>query len=236
MEWMHTRPTRRDLAQVVGTLLLVNVFVFAGSLVGAPALAQATKPLHIVAFGDSLSSGFGLKPAQSFPAQLQKQLKERGHNVVVTNAGVAGDTTAAGLDRLAWSLPNDADAVIVEFGANDMLRGIDPKQTRANLEKMIAALKKRRVAILLTGMRSLANWGEAYERDFDAIFPDLAREHELVYYPFFLDGVALDAKLNLDDGLHPSGKGIAEIVNRIMPKVEELITRAAARREAATKS
>ena len=107
---------------------------------------------------------------------------------------------------------------------------------RANLEKMIAALKKRRVAILLTGMRSLANWGEAYTRDFDAIFPDLAREHDLVYYPFFLDGVAMDAKLNLDDGLHPSGKGIAEIVNRIMPKVEELITRAAARREAATKS
>jgi acyl-CoA thioesterase-1 len=217
-------------------LLLVNVFVAAGSLGDAPAWAQAAKPLHIVALGDSLSSGYGLKPAQSFPAQLQKQLKERGHNVVVTNAGVAGDTTAAGLDRLAWSLPNDADAVIVEFGANDMLRGIDPKQTRANLEKMIAALKKRRVAVLLTGMRALANWGETYARAFDAIFPDLAREHDLVYYPFFLDGVALDAKLNLDDGLHPTGKGIAEIVNRIMPKVEELITRAAARRQAATKS
>jgi acyl-CoA thioesterase-1 len=97
-------------------------------------------------------------------------------------------------------------------------------------------LKKRRVAILLTGMRALNNWGEAYARDFDAIFPDLAREHDLVYYPFFLDGVAMDSKLNLDDGLHPTGKGIAEIVNRIMPKVEELITRAAARREAATKS
>jgi acyl-CoA thioesterase-1 len=236
MEWMHTRPTRRDLAQVVGMLLLVNVFVAAGSIASAPAWAQAAKPLHIVALGDSLSSGYGLKPAQSFPAQLQKQLNARGHNVVVTNAGVAGDTTAAGLDRLAWSVPNDADAVIVEFGANDMLRGIDPKQARANLEKMIAALKKRRVAVLLTGMRSLANWGEAYAHDFDAIFPDLAREHDLIYYPFFLDGVAMDAKLNLDDGLHPSGKGIAEIVNRIMPKVEELITRAAARREAATKS
>lgn len=236
MEWTHTRPTRRDLAQVVGMLLLVNVFVAAGSIAIAPAWAQAAKPLHIVALGDSLSSGYGLKPAQSFPAQLQKQLNARGHNVVVTNAGVAGDTTAAGLDRLAWSVPDDADAVIVEFGANDMLRGIDPKQTRANLEKMIAALKKRRVAVLLAGMRAPANWGEAYARDFDAIFPDLAREHELVYYPFFLDGVALDSKLNLDDGMHPSGKGIAEIVNRIMPKVEELITRAAARREATTKS
>ena len=131
--------------------------------------------------GDSLSSGYGVKPAQSFPAQLQKQLRARGHNVVVTNAGVAGDTTAAGLDRLAWSVPNDADAVIVEFGANDMLRGIDPKQTRANLEKMIAALKKRQVAVLLAGMRAPANWGEDYARAFDAIFPDLAREHELVY-------------------------------------------------------
>lgn len=238
MEWMHTRRRRRigrDLAQVVGMLLLVNVFVSAGSIAGAPAWAQKAKPLHIVALGDSLSSGYGLKPAQSFPAQLQKQLTARGHNVVVTNAGVAGDTSAAGLDRLAWSVPGDADAVILEFGGNDMLRGIDPKQTRANLQKMIAALKKRRVAILLAGMRAPANWGEAYSRDFDAIFPDLAREHELVYYPFFLDGVVFDPKLNLDDGMHPSGNGVAEIVTRIMPKVEELITRAA-RREAATKS
>ncbi len=225
----------RALAQVVGILALVNVF--GGLAAPADALAQPGKPVQIVAFGDSLSAGYGLKSSQSFPSQLQRQLKKRGHNAVVTNAGVSGDTTAAGLKRLDWAVPDDTDAVIVELGANDALRGIDPKETRANLEQIIAALKKRHIPILLTGMISPANWGEHYSTDFDGIFPALAQEHGLLFYPFFLEGVVLDPKLNQDDGMHPTGNGVAEIVKRIMPSVEQLITRAgAAPREPASKS
>jgi acyl-CoA thioesterase-1 len=238
---MTTMIARRNgcgIAQVVGILALVNVFVgliYAGGT-ASEALAEAAKPIRIVAFGDSLSSGYGLRPSQSFPAQLQKELKARGHDVVVANAGVAGDTTAGGLKRLAWAVPDDTDAVIVELGANDALRGIDPKETRSNLEKVIAALKKRRIPILLAGMLSPANWGGNYAQDFDAIFPDLAAEHGLLFYPFFLEGVVLDAKLNQDDGMHPTGKGVAEIVKRIVPSVEELIARALSRGTAASKS
>ncbi len=211
------------LAQVVGILFLVNALAAAVNLSTA---AVEPKPVHIVAFGDSLSAGYGLRPKDAFPAQLQKQLKADGRNVVITNGAVSGDTTADGLQRLEWAVPDGTDAVILELGANDALRGIDPKVTRANLEKIIAALKKRNVQVLLAGMLSPANWGDHYSDDFDKIFPDLAKEHGLVFYPFFLEGVALDAKLNLDDGMHPSGKGIAEIVKRIMPKVVELIARA----------
>jgi acyl-CoA thioesterase-1 len=205
---------------------------------GAPssALAEPAKPVQIVAFGDSLFSGYGLKRDNAFPAQLEKSLKARGHNVEVTNAGVAGDTTAAGLARLDWSVPKNADAVILEFGANDALRGIDPKVTRANLEKMIATFKARNIPVLLAGMRALANWGETYIDDFDAIFPELAREHGLILYPFLLDGVVLNVKLNQDDGIHPNRKGVAEIVKRITPAVEELIGRAALRHASASKS
>ena len=225
MRSVNARRGLGRLAQVVAILALVNVFV--GLPSGSGSKAETQKPLHIVAFGDSLFSGYGLRSSQAFPAQLQKELKARGHNVVVANAGVAGDTTSDGLKRLAWAVPDNTDAVILEFGANDALRGMDPKQARGNLEKIIAALKKRNIPILLAGMLSPANWGDHYSDDFDAIFPELAREHELVFYPFFLDGVALDAKLNLDDGMHPSGKGIAEIVKRIMPSVEQLLARAA---------
>jgi acyl-CoA thioesterase-1 len=221
-------------AQVVGILALVNVL--AGTIAPSAALAEPAKALRIVAFGDSLTSGFGLRSSQSFPAQLQKALKERGHNVAVTNAGVAGDTTAGGLERLDWAVPEGTDAVIVELGANDALRGIDPKVTRANLEKIIAALKGRQIPILLAGMRSPANWGDGYADDFDAVFPELARANGLVFYPFFLDGVVLDAKLNQDDGMHPTGKGVAEIVRRILPSVEELIARARAQAPSASKS
>jgi acyl-CoA thioesterase-1 len=222
-------------AQVVGILLLVNVLV--GTIGSAAVLAEATKPLHIVAFGDSLTSGYGLRrQSQSFPAQLQTALKARGHNVVVTNAGVAGDTTADGLARLGWAVPDGTDAVIVELGANDALRGIEPKVTHANLKKIIAALKQRHIPILLAGMRSPANWGDNYSDHFDAIFPELARANGLIFYPFFLDGVVLDAKLNQKDGMHPTGKGVAKIVKRILPSVEELITRAQSQRAAASKS
>lgn len=224
MESMNASRNQRGFAHLVGIVFLVNALV--GAFVLPIARAEAAKPVHIVAFGDSLFAGYGLRPSQAFPAQLQKQLKAQGHNVTVTNASVSGDTTAAGLERLAWSLPDGTDAVILELGGNDALRAIDPKETRANLEKIIAALKERRIPILLAGMLSPANWGDHYSENFDAIFPDLAREHGLIFYPFILEGVVFDRKLNLDDGMHPSGKGIAEIVKRMMPSVEELIARA----------
>jgi acyl-CoA thioesterase-1 len=233
MKPMNRRRNGCAIAQVVGILALVNVL---SPPFSAVARAEAAKPVRIVAFGDSLSAGYGLKPSQAFPAQLQRELKARGHDVLVANAGVSGDTTAAALERLGWAVPEGTDAVILEFGGNDALRGIDPKETRANLEKLIAGLKARRIPILLAGMRAPANWGDKYAQEFDAIFPDLAREHGLVFYPFFLEGVVLDPKLNVDDGIHPSGKGVAEIVRRIMPSVEDLIARARSQRSAASKS
>lgn len=235
MERRAARLGAGGFAHVVGMLILVNALAGAMNLSTAAAetKAETNKPLHIVAFGDSLSAGYGLRAKDAFPAQLQKQLKAAGYNVVVTDASVSGDTTADGLQRLSWAVPDDADAVILELGGNDALRGIDPKETRANLEKIIAALKERHIPILLAGMLAPANWGDHYSEDFDAIFPELAREHGLVFYPFFLEGVVFDHKLNLDDGMHPSGKGIAEIVKRIMPSVEELITRASPQQRAA---
>lgn len=234
MEPMRNQRNGYAWAQVVAVAVAVNVLF---GIIAVPGTqAEAAKPLNIVAFGDSLFSGYGLRRSNAFPAQLQKTLKARGHNVVVTNAGVAGDTSAAGLARLAWSVPKSTDAVILEFGANDALRGIDPKVTRANLEKMIAAFKARNIPVLLAGMRSPANWGDGYADSFDAIFPELAHEHGLILYPFLLDGVVLDVKLNQDDGMHPNGNGVAEIVKRMTPAVEELIGRAATRRASASKS
>ena len=240
-------PGRRNVlasAQVVCTRRLVNVltsFLLLATIaticaIPMRAMAGPAKPIHIVAFGDSLSSGYGLRQSQSFPVQLQKELKARGHDVLITNAGVAGDTTAAGLARLAWAIGDDTDAVILEFGANDALRGIDPKETRENLQKILAKLSERHIPVLLTGMRSPANWGDNYAESFDAIFPALAKEHGLVFYPFFLEGVVLNAKLNQDDGMHPNAKGVAEIVRQIIPSVEELIAKAEAHRATASKS
>jgi len=231
MERSAARPGASALAHVVGMLFLVNAL--AGVIFLSTAAAEPGKPLHIVAFGDSLTSGYGVRPRDAFPAQLQRELKAAGHNVVVTNGGVAGDTTADGLKRLEWAVPDGTDAVILELGANDALRGFDPKVTRANLEQIIAALKKRNIPILLAGMVSPANWGDHYSDDFDKIYPDLAKEHGLVFYPFFLEGVALDTKLNQDDGMHPTGKGFAEIVKRIMHSVVELIGRTSPQQRAA---
>ena len=234
MKPMNARRNGYGLAQVVCAAALVNLLT--SILLFSSAVAETAKPIRIVAFGDSLSAGYGLRSSQAFPAQLQKELEARGHNVVVSNAGVSGDTSAAGLERIAWAVGEDTDAVILELGANDALRGIDPKQTRANLEKILAKLAERHIPVLLAGMRSPANWGDTYADDFDAIFPDLARAHGLVFYPFFLDGVVLDPKLNQNDGMHPNGKGVTQIVRSIIPSVEELIARAEARRVAASKS
>lgn len=187
------------------------------------ASAQTQRAVRIVAFGDSLTAGFRLAPGEAFPVKLEKALRARGHSVEVANAGVSGDTTAAGLARLDWAVPDGTDIVILEFGANDALRGIDPAVARRNLDTMITRLKAKRARILLAGMHAPRNWGDDYVRRFDAIFPDLAREHGLTLYPFFLEGVALRPELNLDDGLHPNARGVDVIVERILPVVESML-------------
>ncbi len=204
----------------VGVLLLgVNM---------ALAAPLAAKPIKIVAFGDSLTAGFGVAPADAFPAQLERTLKARGHMVELINSGVSGDTAADGLDRFDWAIPDDAQAVILELGANDGLRGVDPKRTRATLDAILTQLKARKLPVLLTGMKALHNWGDAYAAEFDAMFADLAKAHGALLYPFFLDGVVLDPKLNQPDGLHPNAQGVAVIVDRIAPHVEQLLAKVSA--------
>jgi acyl-CoA thioesterase I len=182
----------------------------------------------IVAFGDSLTAGFGLPNGDSFPSQLEKALRARGQDVTVINAGVSGDTVAAGLARLDWALPENASAVIIELGANDALQGLDPAATKATLEKIITDVKGRGLPILLAGMEAPRNLGKEYVDQFRALYEDLAARYDLILYPFFLDGVALDDKYLLGDGLHPNAQGVARIVEGILPKVEELLARAKA--------
>jgi acyl-CoA thioesterase-1 len=226
-------PLMAALANMVFRVLLCNWLVAALAF-GATA-APASQPLRIVVLGDSLVAGLGLKPSEAFPAQLERALKERGHDVEVINAGVSGDTTAGGLDRVGWAVPERTGAVILELGANDALRGLDPRRAKSNLDKIITTLKAGGAEVLLAGMLAPRNLGEPYTRAFDAIYPELAAKHGLLLYPFFLDGVAMNAKLNLDDGLHPNNRGVAEITKKILPSVEQLIERARAKQAAGTK-
>lgn len=189
---------------------------------------MAKDMIKIVAFGDSLTAGFGVAANDAFPAQLQRALAAKGLRVEVVNSGVSGDTAAAGLERFDWAVPADADAVILELGANDGLRGLDPKRTRDTLDLILAQIKARKLPVLIAGMRAPKNWGEPYAIEFDGMFSALAEKYGAVLYPFFLDGVVLDPALNQRDGIHPTGKGIAVIVERILPKVEELIARVSA--------
>ena len=195
----------------------------------APARPEATvapdRPVRIVALGDLLTAGLGLPVNASFPAKLEATLKAKGLAVEIVNAGVSGDTASAGLARLDWSVPEGADAVIVELGANDMLLGIDPKITRSALAEIVRRLTARGIVVLLAGMRAAPNLGVEYGREFELIFSDLAAKNDLLVYPFFLDGVAADAKLNQRDGIHPTAAGVEEIVARILPTVEALVAR-----------
>lgn len=188
----------------------------------APSGAEA-RAVRIVALGDSLSAGYELGPSDAFPARLEAALRARGHDVAVENAGVSGDTASGGADRLEWSVPEGTDIVIVELGANDALRGLDPKITEAALESIIVRLKERKIAVLLAGMYAPRNNGAAYVKAFDAIYPRLAQKHDIPLYPFFLEGIAGDPAFNLPDLLHPNPKGVGVIVERILPGVEALI-------------
>jgi acyl-CoA thioesterase-1 len=193
---------------------------------GIETVLAADRPVNIVAFGDSLTAGLGLAANETFPAQLQRALAAKGVAVNIVNAGVSGDTTTGGLSRLDWSVPDGTDAVILELGANDALRGFDPAVTRMALDTILHRFIERKIPVLLCGMLAPPNLGAEYGRAFNAIFPDLAAETGAILYPFFLTGVAADPKLNQRDGLHPTAAGVAVIAARIMPQVEELIARA----------
>ena len=205
----------------VGARLLMVIFAFNISLASA---ADASERV-IIAFGDSLTAGYGLASRQAFPAQLEDRLRRDGFDVRVRNAGVSGDTTAGGRARLDWSVTEPVDLVIVELGANDALRGIDPAVAKRNLDDILTRLVARDIAVLIAGMRAPPNLGAAYALTFDRIYPDLAAKHDLPLYPFFLEGVAAQPELNLSDGLHPNADGIRRIVDAIAPHVKAALGR-----------
>ena len=187
-----------------------------------PERARA-EPVALVALGDSLTAGYGLDPGEAFPEQLEKALREKGYDVTVANAGVSGDTSSGGLARLEWSIPAEADGVIVELGANDALRGVAPEVTRTAIAEIVRKLKARGQAVLLAGMLAPRNLGADYAAAFDPIFPAIAKEEDVLFYPFFLEGVAAETALNQPDGMHPTAEGVGRIVQNILPTVETLI-------------
>jgi acyl-CoA thioesterase-1 len=204
------------------------IFACAALLTMAAAAQPAGRPLRVVVLGDSLSAGYGLPQSAAFPAALERSLKARGHKIEIANAGVSGDTATGGLERLDWSVPDGTDGVIVELGANDMLRGLDPAVTRRAVEEIVARLKARNIPVMLAGMYASRNLGPDYAQKFEGLYREIADRHGLVLYPYFLDGVAGDRSLNLPDGLHPTQKGVEIIVERILPSVETFLTRLAA--------
>jgi acyl-CoA thioesterase-1 len=205
-------------------MLVLGVALMAASSAFAQApAAGAGKPIKMVVLGDSLSAGLGLSASAAFPARLKESLKIKGIDVDMINAGVSGDTSSGGRDRLDWSIPEGTDAVILELGANDALRGTDPKVTRAALTDILARLKARKVAVLLCGMLAPPNYGSDYSARFNAIYADLAKSFGVPLYPFFLEGVAADARLNQADGLHPTAEGVDVIVKNILPAVEAFL-------------
>lgn len=206
-----------------GLFMHIAVLMLAFMTIANPAWADATKTVKLVVLGDSLSAGLGLPAQEAFPQKLQKALHAKGIAVDMTNAGVSGDTTSGGRDRLDWSVPDGTDGVIVELGANDALRGIDPALTRAALTDIVQRLKARKISVMLCGMLAPPNYGAEYAARFNSIYPDLAKQSGVLLYPFFLEGVAADAKLNQADGIHPTAAGVDIIVGNIMPTVEAFL-------------
>ena len=205
-----------------GFKTLLSIVLLAIMAAAGPAFAA---PVKILALGSSLTQGYGLPPGTEFPVQLQAALKKAGIDAVVINAGVSADTSAGGLARLDWSLADHPDAVILELGSNDMLRGISPDVTEKNLRAILTRLKAAHVKVLLTGMHAQRNLGAEYVRQFDGIYPRLARETGVLFYPFILDGVALNPKLNQADGMHPNPAGVKVVVSRMLPIVKKLVKR-----------
>src|SRR5690349_18628750 len=220
------RPVRINRRLAIATMAATIGGIVATGM--ARPAATADRLITIVALGDSLTAGLGLPSQDAFPAKLQKALAAKGIPVTITNAGVSGDTTSGGLSRLDWSVPPGTEAVILELGANDALRGLDPAIPRAALDAILRRLKERGIPVLLCGMLSPPNLGADYARTFNAIFPQLATAYGAVFYPFFLEGIAANRRLNQGDGIHPTAAGVDVIVRGILPKVEELIARAKA--------
>jgi acyl-CoA thioesterase-1 len=203
----------------LAALVLGPVF---GSAAGAAAQADGAAK-RLLVLGDSLSAGYGLSAADAFPAQLERALKARGYNIKVINSGISGDTTKGGLQRLPWVLASKPRFVIVELGANDGLRGLDPRQTRVNLEGIITGLKAKGIKVLLTGMLAPPNLGPDYGKAFNGAYSELAAKHGLIFMPFFLKDVAMRPRLNQRDRIHPTRQGVAIIVRNIMPYVVKLL-------------
>lgn len=201
----------------------IAVLMLALMTVANPGWADATKPIKLVVLGDSLSAGLGLPAQDAFPTKLQKALQAKGIAVDMTNAGVSGDTSSGGRDRLDWSVPEGTEGVVLELGANDAMRGIDPDLTRAALTDIVRRLKARKIAVMLCGMLAPPNFGADYGARFNSIYPDLAKQFDVPLYPFFLDGVAADAKLNQADGIHPTAEGVNIIVNNMLPTAEAFL-------------
>jgi acyl-CoA thioesterase-1 len=209
------------------------VFAVVALALGSPLMAQEAageRLVKIVALGDSLTAGYGLPAGDAFPVKLSAALKAKGANVQITNAGVSGDTSSGGLERLDWAIEPDTDAVILELGANDGLRGIDPKVTRKAIDAIVKRLADRNITVLLCGMLAPPNLGSEYGTKFNVIFPDIAKSYNTLLYPFFLTGVVADPKLNQRDGMHPTAKGVDIIVTNILPSVEQLIARVKSQR------
>ncbi|WP_275785793.1 arylesterase [Pararhizobium gei] len=186
----------------------------------APARADT---LNLVGFGDSLMAGYKLPAEDAFPARLEKALRAKGHDVTIANAGVSGDTTSGGLARIDWSVPDGTKGVVLELGANDARRGIEPDETRKNIAAMIEKLQSRGISVLLVGMLAPPNMGEKYASKFNAVYPELAKTYGVAFYPFFLDGVVQDESLKIEDGMHPNGNGIGVMVERMMPVAEGFV-------------
>lgn len=213
---------RRLFNAVAKATAVSGVGLALGSGAAATPVAAA-EPVRILALGDSLTAGYGLPEADAFTTRLQQALKDKGYDVQVINAGVSGDTTAGGRARLDWALGDQPDVALVELGANDGLRGLDPASTRENLDAILTVMKERGVPTLLAGMYAPRNLGREYGDRFNAIYPELAAKHDVPLYPFFLEGVALDPKLNQEDGMHPNAKGVAIVVDGILPHLTALI-------------
>lgn len=203
------------------------------AVVSLLATTASARTLSVVGLGDSLMAAYNLEKAEGFPAKLEAALRQQGFDVTIADAGVSGDTSTGGLARLDWSVPDGTDAVILELGANDALRGISPEKTRENLEAMISRLKERGIAVLLVGMLAPPNMGEAYEAAFNAIYPKLAEKHGLTLYPFFLDGVTTFPQFQLEDGMHPNAAGIEVMVERFAPVAARFLTELSASMEPA---
>jgi acyl-CoA thioesterase-1 len=191
--------------------------------------AAAAQTVTLLALGDSLTAGYGLQPSDAFPVKLEAALIARGHDVKVINGGIAGDTALDGASRVDWALTEEVDAVIVEFGANDALRGLPVPQAEQALDQLLTKLAERKLPVLLAGMRAPPNLGAEYQAAFDGMYPRLAEKHGSLLYPFFLDGVAAETKLNQADGMHPNPAGVDVIVSRILPSVERLLEQVAAK-------